>query len=71
MNTNEVLSYLIVLAAAALLLAPAFYGIVRDRRIDRQLRAARHRAQIVRDGHRREGAGPRPARIALRHAPGK
>ncbi|CAM5638707.1 hypothetical protein [Streptomyces avidinii] len=32
-------SYLVVLAFAALLIGPGLYGILRDRRIDRQLRA--------------------------------
>ncbi|MFC9299064.1 hypothetical protein ACFTWH_18360 [Streptomyces sp. NPDC057011] len=34
------LNYLTVLALAALLLAPALYGLARERRIDRQLREA-------------------------------
>ncbi|MFG2878392.1 hypothetical protein ACGFYU_25880 [Streptomyces sp. NPDC048337] len=34
------LSYLTVLALATLLLAPALYGLARDRRIDRRLREA-------------------------------
>ncbi len=37
---NTFLNYLVVLAVAALLLAPALYGTVRERRIDRQLREA-------------------------------
>ncbi|MFD6971865.1 hypothetical protein [Streptomyces sp. NPDC059979] len=36
---NTFLSYLAVLAIATLLLAPSLYGALRDRRIDRQLRA--------------------------------
>ncbi|MFG2998037.1 hypothetical protein [Streptomyces sp. NPDC048340] len=34
------LDYLVVLAVAALLLAPSLYGTARERRIDRQLRKA-------------------------------
>ncbi|MFD9406621.1 hypothetical protein ACFWBN_06290 [Streptomyces sp. NPDC059989] len=68
---NSFLNYLAVLAVAALLLAPALYGIVRDRRIDRQIRAAQQREQLIRHGHRRPQPRPRAARIALRHAPGK
>ncbi|MFD6229623.1 hypothetical protein ACFWFZ_22535 [Streptomyces sp. NPDC060232] len=40
---NTFLSYLAVLAAATLLLAPSLYGALRERRIERQLRAARTR----------------------------
>ncbi|MFE2126659.1 MULTISPECIES: hypothetical protein [Streptomyces] len=40
---NTFLSYLAVLAAATLLLAPSLYGMLRERRTDRQLRAARTR----------------------------
>lgn len=66
---TALLDYVAVLFVAALLLGPALYGIVQDRRIDRQLRAAQHRAQIIRDGHRREQAIPGTPRIALRNAP--
>ncbi|MFF3858595.1 hypothetical protein [Streptomyces sp. NPDC002209] len=37
---NTFLDYLAVLAVAALLLGPALHGALRERRIDRQLRAA-------------------------------
>lgn len=37
---NTLLSYLTVLAVAALLLAPSLYGALRERRLDRQIRAA-------------------------------
>ncbi|MEU9080828.1 hypothetical protein [Streptomyces sp. NPDC048357] len=40
---NTFLSYLTVLAVAALVLAPSLYGVLRDRRIDRQLRAVETR----------------------------
>ncbi|MGR4882033.1 hypothetical protein ACIPUC_21930 [Streptomyces sp. LARHCF249] len=56
------LNYLIVLAVAALLLGPSLYGALRERRIDRQLRAAGQRPRTA--PHRRV----RPARVALRHA---
>lgn len=69
MNINTLLDYLVVLAIAALLLGPSLHGIARDRRIDRQLRRAQHRARIIRDGHPRERAHSGPARIALRNAP--
>lgn len=36
---NTFLDYLVVLAIAVLLLGPSLYGALRDRRIDRQLRA--------------------------------
>ncbi|MFJ9337877.1 hypothetical protein ACIRP0_01140 [Streptomyces sp. NPDC101733] len=49
------LDYLTVLALAALLLAPALYGALRERRIDRQLRAAAPRAPRPRTTER-----PRP-----------
>lgn len=42
------LSFLAVLAIAALVLAPFLYGMVRERRIDRQLRkAAAGRSPVV------------------------
>ncbi|MEV8531100.1 hypothetical protein [Streptomyces sp. NPDC051211] len=65
---NTLLNHLTVLAVAALLAGPALYGVLHERRIDRQLRAARQRAQVVRDGHRREQARPGAAPVALRHA---
>ncbi|MEV0220515.1 hypothetical protein [Streptomyces sp. NPDC050704] len=40
---NTFLGYLTVLILAAVLSAPAFAGYVRERRIDRQLRAAERR----------------------------
>ncbi|MEU6297093.1 hypothetical protein [Streptomyces erythrochromogenes] len=40
---NTFLSYLAVLAVATLLLAPGLYGALRERRIDRQLRAVETR----------------------------
>lgn len=65
---NTFLDYLAVLAVAALLLAPALYGAARDRRIDRQIRAAVERragrAAVIRapdlaSGSRSSrGAGP-------------
>ncbi|KOV01837.1 hypothetical protein ADK91_22020 [Streptomyces sp. XY511] len=42
-NMNMFLSYLAVLAVATLLLAPSLYGTLRERRIDRQLRAVETR----------------------------
>ncbi|MEU9375212.1 hypothetical protein AB0D94_15750 [Streptomyces sp. NPDC048255] len=68
MNTDTLLDHLVVLAVAALLLGPTLYGIVHDRRIDRQLSAAQQRAQIVRHGHRRQQTRPGASRVALRHA---
>ncbi|WP_327254878.1 hypothetical protein [Streptomyces sp. NBC_01244] len=40
---NTFLDYLVVLAVAALLLGPALYGAARERRLDRQIRAADER----------------------------
>ncbi|MEU6757942.1 hypothetical protein [Streptomyces sp. NPDC046685] len=71
---NSFLNYLAVLAVAALLLGPALYGVVRDRRIDRQIRAAQQREQLIRHGQPHPRPRPRTAgavRIVLRHAPGK
>ncbi|MFF8266181.1 hypothetical protein ACF059_02190 [Streptomyces sp. NPDC016562] len=71
---NSFLNYLAVLAVAALLLGPALYGIARDRRIDRQVRAAQQREQLIRHGQPQPRPRPRTAgaaRIVLRHAPGK
>ncbi|WP_405978667.1 hypothetical protein [Streptomyces sp. NBC_00158] len=51
---NTFLDYLTVLAVAALLLAPALHGALRDRRTNRQLAAA---------------ARPAPARTARRPRP--
>ncbi|OKK20665.1 hypothetical protein AMK16_09455 [Streptomyces sp. CB00455] len=52
-NFDVLLDYLLVLAVAALLLAPALYGILRDRRIERELRLALVREVLVRAGGRR------------------
>ncbi|MEU3723896.1 hypothetical protein [Streptomyces sp. NPDC031705] len=49
---NTFLDYLTVLAVAALLLAPALYGALHDRRTARQLAAA---------ARERSAATPRPA----------
>ncbi|ROQ95926.1 hypothetical protein EDE04_2380 [Streptomyces sp. 2132.2] len=67
---NTFLDYLTVLVLAALLLAPALYGALRERRIDRQLRAAQQHPQVLRQGHRREQPRGRAAGVAVRHAPG-
>ncbi|MEU9300648.1 hypothetical protein [Streptomyces sp. NPDC048269] len=45
---NVFLDYTVVLAVAALLLAPALHGIVRERRIGRQLREAATGRSVVR-----------------------
>ncbi|MER5934295.1 hypothetical protein [Streptomyces sp. NPDC002054] len=68
---NTLLNYLTVLAVAALLAGPALYGVLHERRIDRQLRAARQRTrvEVVRAGRRSAQARPGTARVALRHAP--
>ncbi|MFJ3877097.1 hypothetical protein ACIPW5_06520 [Streptomyces sp. NPDC090077] len=50
---NTFLDYLTVLAVAALLLAPALHGALHERRVERQLRAARDRAAAP-----RQAAGP-------------
>ncbi|MZD06988.1 hypothetical protein GTW43_18090 [Streptomyces sp. SID5785] len=42
---NTAMNYLAVLSVFLLLAAPSLYGIVRDRRIDRELRAARRDAE--------------------------
>lgn len=44
---DTLLSYLTILAIAALLLTPSLYGALRERRLDRQIRAA-ERAESVR-----------------------
>ncbi|MFF5702065.1 hypothetical protein ACFY7H_06140 [Streptomyces sp. NPDC012794] len=54
---NTFLDYLTVLAVAALLLAPALYGALHERRTDRQLTAAAHPEPAP----RRTAAGPRRA----------
>lgn len=68
---NTLLDYLVVLAIAALLLGPSLYGAARERRLDRQIRAAGRAAQVLQDRHRREPARARTPRIAVRHAPGR
>nr|WP_251056603.1 hypothetical protein [Streptomyces sp. ISL-94] len=67
---NTFLDYAVVFVIAALLLGPSLWGAARDRRVDRQLRAAQQREQVVRKGHRREEARTRTPRVAVRHAPG-
>ncbi|MCJ0871425.1 hypothetical protein [Streptomyces sp. AP-93] len=52
---NTFLDYLVVLAVAALLLAPALYGAARERRVDRQIRAA---AERRREQQRAPARGP-------------
>ncbi|MFD6889949.1 hypothetical protein [Streptomyces sp. NPDC059957] len=59
---NTFLAYLAVLAVAALLLAPALYGAARDRRIDRQIRAAaEHRRREQRRAPARSPGHPGPS----------
>ncbi|MGW1763635.1 hypothetical protein ACWCQL_06010 [Streptomyces sp. NPDC002073] len=67
---NTFLSFLAVFLVAALLLAPSLWGALRDHRIDRQLRAARQREQLVRDGRPRTPARGRAPRAGVRHAAG-
>ncbi|MET9856986.1 hypothetical protein ABZY57_29150 [Streptomyces sp. NPDC006450] len=66
---NTLLDYLVVLAVAALLLGPALYGTARERRLDRQIRAARQADRPPRHQHR--PARTRTLRMAVRHAPGR
>ncbi|MFE5860125.1 hypothetical protein ACFQ77_06125 [Streptomyces virginiae] len=61
-------SYLAVLAVAALVLGPSLYGILRDRRIDQQIRAARTRLVWL-PRQRAGGLPPTPRRRAFRPAP--
>ncbi|MGW1774343.1 hypothetical protein [Streptomyces sp. NPDC002104] len=73
---NTLLDYLLVLAVAALLLGPALYGAARERRLDRQIRAAgqQPRTPQPRTPRTRTRPGrtrPRAARVAVRHAPGR
>ncbi|MFG2990036.1 hypothetical protein ACGFZK_12250 [Streptomyces sp. NPDC048257] len=64
--TNFV-NYLAVLALAALVLGPSLYGILRDRRTDRQLRAvATRRVWLPRQ--RAGGLPPAPRRRIVRPA---
>ncbi|MFE2977116.1 hypothetical protein [Streptomyces sp. NPDC059258] len=55
---NTFLNYLVVAALFALVLAPVALGVVRERRIDRQLREA--------ERGRRAAAGPPETRSAAR-----
>ncbi|MGW8487595.1 hypothetical protein [Streptomyces sp. NPDC055886] len=55
---NTFLNYLVVAALFALVLAPVALGVVRERRIDRQLREA--------ERGRRAAAGPPEAQSAAR-----
>lgn len=67
---TTLLNYLAVLAVAALLLGPSLYGALRDRRIDRELRAARRSGRTVPEKSRSEQPIRRTPRAAVRHAPG-
>ncbi|MGW7328449.1 hypothetical protein ACWGIU_07520 [Streptomyces sp. NPDC054840] len=58
-------NYLAVLAIAALVLAPGLYGILRDRRIDQQIRAVATRLVWL-PRQRAGGLPPTPRRRALR-----
>ncbi|AWZ04666.1 MULTISPECIES: hypothetical protein [unclassified Streptomyces] len=58
---NTFLDYLLVLAVAALLLGPALYGALRERRLDRQIRAARRGARTP-GTTKRPRPGIRPAK---------
>ncbi len=60
---NTFLSYLAVLAVAALLLAPSLYGVLRDRRTDRELRAVETRLVWL----PRQKAGGMPPTPGPRH----
>ncbi|MDX3534980.1 hypothetical protein PV721_11475 [Streptomyces sp. MB09-01] len=62
---NTLLSYLTVLAVAALVLAPSLYGVLRDRRIDRQLRAVETR--LVWLPRQKAGGLPPTRRPRARH----
>ncbi|MEU7724358.1 hypothetical protein AB0B78_03775 [Streptomyces sp. NPDC040724] len=64
---NTFLSYLTVLAFATLLLAPSLYGILRDRRIDRQLRAVETRLVWL-PRQKAGGMPPTVRRPRARHA---
>ncbi|MFD3873642.1 hypothetical protein [Streptomyces sp. NPDC058623] len=57
---NTFLSYLAVLAVAALLLAPSLYGLLRERRVDRQLRAVENRVVWL---PRQKAGGRTPAPV--------
>ncbi|MER6446642.1 hypothetical protein DEJ51_22245 [Streptomyces venezuelae] len=60
-------NYLAVLALVALVLGPSLYGILRDRRIDRQLRAVATRLVWL-PRQRAGGLPPTPRRRTLRPA---
>ncbi|MGW7435007.1 hypothetical protein [Streptomyces sp. NPDC054849] len=64
---NTLLSYLAVLAIAVLLLAPGLYGALRDRRIDRQLRAVETRLVWL-PRQKAGGLPPTARRPRARHA---
>ncbi|MET9466681.1 hypothetical protein ABZY44_18125 [Streptomyces sp. NPDC006544] len=61
------LDYLAVLAVAAVLLAPGLYGAWRERRIDRELRAAETR-RVWLPRQRAGGLAPTPRRRGIRFA---
>ncbi|MCX4805642.1 hypothetical protein ACFWWM_14650 [Streptomyces sp. NPDC058682] len=62
---NTFVNYLAVLAIAALLLGPSLYGILRDRRIDQQLRAVATRLVWL-PRQRAGGLPPTPRRRTFR-----
>ncbi|MEJ8642560.1 hypothetical protein WKI68_16345 [Streptomyces sp. MS1.HAVA.3] len=64
---NTFLSYLAVLAIATLLLAPSLYGALRDRRIDRQMRAVETRLVWL-PRQKAGGLPPTARRTRARHA---
>ncbi|MFD5147543.1 hypothetical protein [Streptomyces sp. NPDC058401] len=66
---NTLLDYLVVLALAALLLGPALYGALRERRLERQIRAAGQPARSGRRGRARTGSRSSSPQ-ALRPRPG-
>ncbi|MGW6820477.1 hypothetical protein [Streptomyces sp. NPDC055005] len=61
---NTLLSHLVVLAVAGLLAGPALYGLLLERRVDRQLRAAREREGAGRETRQRPRPGPPEIREA-------
>lgn len=70
MDTTQqqgLIGMLAVLGLLALVVLPAIVGVVRDRRIDRQIREARRRAAAVEDA-RPERHTPADARGATGHA---
>ncbi|MFJ6047891.1 hypothetical protein [Streptomyces sp. NPDC092307] len=60
-------SYLVVLAFVVLVLGPSLYGILRDRRIDRQIRAVATRLVWL-PRQRAGGLPPTPRRRTFRPA---